>query len=83
MTGQGPGNPDRSVGLLVGSRVSGEAGIRDAMRRAKPVHARANRFHRIIGEGCATSCVRVKDTEACVETDAGQRDSQLAREDAV
>ena len=77
MAGQWPSDPDCPVGLLVEVAFR-EAGLGEPCGEPT-VDARANCFHRVIGEGGATSCVGVKDTEACVETDAGQRDSQFRR----
>jgi hypothetical protein len=79
MTRQGPGNANRPVGLLVEVAFR-KARIREP--RGEPaIDTRANCFHRVLGKGGATSCVGVR-CRGRRETDAGQGDSQLTRENA-
>ena len=81
MTRQRPSDSDSSVIFLI------EVAFREPRLRQpygeSAVYARSDRFDGVIGEGCSTGGVRMKDADARVEPGSGERDRHLTCKNGI
>jgi hypothetical protein len=81
MAGQGSGDSDSPIALLI------EVTFRESRLRepcGEPaVHARPHGFHGIVGEGCTTGGVGMKDDKPRVQPDASERDCHFSRQNGM